>query len=87
MVNLQIRDVPDDIHAELRRRARASGRSLREYVLELLRADQALPTREEWLARVHGLDRIEVGISPAEIIRERRGSEPADRDPHGEPGL
>ncbi len=31
--SIQVRDVPDDVHAELRARAAASGTSLSDYVL------------------------------------------------------
>ncbi|HST97914.1 MAG TPA: toxin-antitoxin system HicB family antitoxin, partial [Geodermatophilus sp.] len=33
---LQVRNVPEDVHAELRRRARAAGVSLSDYVLREL---------------------------------------------------
>lgn len=52
VANLQIKDLPQPIHEELRRRAGLAGTTMREYVLRLLLADQALPPREEWLARV-----------------------------------
>ena len=37
MVAIQIRDVPDDVHAELVRQAEEAGQSLNKYVLGLLR--------------------------------------------------
>ena len=36
MVNLQVRNVPTEVHAVLKRRAAAAGQSLQEYVLALL---------------------------------------------------
>jgi hypothetical protein len=53
LVNLQIRDLPDDVHATLVARAAAQGMSLPAYVVEVLAVHAALPTTEEWLA---GLD-------------------------------
>ncbi|MGY1703510.1 FitA-like ribbon-helix-helix domain-containing protein [Geodermatophilus sp. SYSU D00697] len=48
---LQVRHVPDDVHAELTRRAAAAGLSLSEYVLRELERVAARPTVEEVLAR------------------------------------
>ena len=73
---IQIRDVPDDVHATLRSRAAAAGMSMSEYLRsELIRAARQ-ETVEEVMARVrarHG------GIRPgvaAETIREMRGPIP-----------
>jgi plasmid stability protein len=42
VATIQIRDIPDDVHAELQRQARAAGQSLqafmREYLVELTRS-------------------------------------------------
>jgi plasmid stability protein len=41
MATIQVRDVPDDVHAELRTRAAAAGMSLQEYLRgELIAAAQ-----------------------------------------------
>ena len=48
---LQVRNVPDEVHAELRRRAQAAGVSLSEYVLRELERVAARPPIEEVLAR------------------------------------
>ena len=48
---LQVRNVPDDVHAELRRRAQAAGVSLSEYLLRELERIAARPPIEEVLAR------------------------------------
>jgi len=73
---LQIKDIPEPLHAELRRRSTVRNQTMRDYVLELIRRDQALPMVEEWLARVERLPLIE-GVSAAELVRE--GRERADR--------
>lgn len=49
---MHIRDVDDEIHEELVRRAEASGMSLRAYVIDVLRAHTALPSFDEWVAQV-----------------------------------
>ncbi|MBM7806557.1 plasmid stability protein [Geodermatophilus bullaregiensis] len=48
---LQVRNVPDDLHATLRARAAASGLSLSEYVLRELQTVAARPSKAEVLAR------------------------------------
>jgi plasmid stability protein len=48
---LQVRHVPDELHAALRERAAASGLSLSEFVLRELRAVAARPSRAEVLGR------------------------------------
>lgn len=55
MASLQIRNVPEDVHRELKKRAAAMGMSLSEYALsELVRSTQQ-PTMEELVARIKAL--------------------------------
>lgn len=55
MASLQIRNVPEDVHRELKKRAAAMGMSLSEYALsELVRSTQQ-PTMEELVARIQAL--------------------------------
>ena len=73
---VQIRDVPDDVHATLRARAAAAGMSLSEYLRgELIRA-AGQETIAEVLARARarhgGIERGEA----ASVIREMRGPIP-----------
>jgi plasmid stability protein len=47
MSAIQIKDVPEQVHAELRRRAAMHNQSLQEYLLScLIRDTQAVPVRE-----------------------------------------
>ncbi|MGY1700877.1 FitA-like ribbon-helix-helix domain-containing protein [Geodermatophilus sp. SYSU D00766] len=48
---LQVRNVPDDLHAELRARAARSRLSLSEYVLRESQAVAARPSKTDVLAR------------------------------------
>lgn len=48
---LQVRHVPDELHAALRTRAAESGLSLSEYVLRQLQAVAGRPSKAEVLAR------------------------------------
>lgn len=71
MANLQIRNVPDDIHRRLKSRAALEGRSLSEYALqELVRALER-PTRRELLERVRARSAAE-DVDVVEMVREER---------------
>lgn len=70
MGNVQVKGVPEDVHAELRRRADARGRTVRDYLLDLIIRDQQRPTREEWLERLHQLPPVDA--SGADLVREAR---------------
>jgi hypothetical protein len=52
--SVQIKDVPDEVHAVLRQRAAAAGQSLQEYLLGRLVADACRPTLDELLDRAGG---------------------------------
>lgn len=54
MPSIQVKDVPDDVHATLRRRAAAAGMSLQEYLLGRLVDDAHTPTLDEVLDRAGG---------------------------------
>ena len=70
---LQVRHVPPDVHATLRKRAAAEGKSLQEYMLELVVAHARRPTRHEVLARAGGRTGGHFGFQEvADILREER---------------
>lgn len=54
MPSIQVKDVPDDVHATLRRRAAMAGQSLQEYLLGRLIEDAQTPTVDELLERAGG---------------------------------
>ncbi len=70
---LQVRNVPDDVHAELRRRARAAGVSLSEYLLRELERIAARPPIEEVLARSASR---RLDISMADVVETVRAERP-----------
>jgi plasmid stability protein len=77
MKMIQVRNVPDEIHRELKVRAARQGVSLSDYVLELARRDVERPTMQEWLARVSARrPLVELEVTGADIIREHRGALP-----------
>ena len=52
MPSVQIKSVPEDVHAELRRRAEKAGKSLQEYLLGRLVEEARHPSLEDLLDRV-----------------------------------
>jgi len=52
--SIQVKDVPDDVHATLRRRAAMAGQSLQEYLLSRLVEEAHAPTLDELLDRAGG---------------------------------
>ncbi len=54
MPSIQVKDVPDAVHATLRSRAAAAGMSLQEYLLARLVDDANTPTLDEVLDRAGG---------------------------------
>jgi hypothetical protein len=54
MPSVQIKGVPDETHAVLRRRAAAAGQSLQEYLLARLVDEASRPTVDEVLDRAAG---------------------------------
>lgn len=72
MPNVQIRDVPDDVHRRLKSQAALAGQSLNEYLLDRVTEVAAHPSFTELAEQIRELGPYE-GPSAAEIIR-------ADRD-------
>lgn len=76
MATVQVRDVPEDVHATLRARAAAAGMSLSEYVLGELTEIAERPPVTEVLRRA---DRRSGGADPHDIVNAVRASR--DREP------
>jgi hypothetical protein len=52
MPNVQVRDVPDDVHEALVRRAEQAGQSLQQFLATQLRVIAATPTTQDILDRI-----------------------------------
>ena len=74
-----MKDVPEELHQALRRRAIEEGMSLADYVLDLIRRDLGLPSRREWFERLAGRGPVEGG-DIAEEIRAARAERDAQID-------
>lgn len=70
---LQVRHVPDHVHSELRRRARAAGLSLSDFALHELERAVERPSIEEVLGRA-ARRRIPLGFAEARAIIEAERS-------------
>lgn len=66
MPNVQVRDVPDEVHETLVRRAERAGQSLQQYLAGQLAAIAAAPTVDEVLDRVEA--RPKGRLTPMEAI-------------------
>lgn len=77
MPNVLIRDVPDDVHAELIRRASDAGQSLQLYLRSELERLARTPTLDQVLARIDaypGEGRVPLEDAVATIRAHRDGS-------------
>ncbi len=74
MKTIQIRNVPDDVHGQLKARAALDGRSLSDFALAELRRALERPTRREWLARLATREPFDVPGGSAALIRAERDS-------------
>ncbi|MEM9609406.1 MAG: hypothetical protein AAGA99_18420 [Actinomycetota bacterium] len=72
MKMVQIRNVPDDVHRQLKARAALLGQSLSDYALAELRRSLERPTRDELLERVRSRANADVDIDVVAIVREER---------------
>ncbi|HZN19462.1 MAG TPA: hypothetical protein VFB84_14975 [Micromonosporaceae bacterium] len=64
---LQIRNVPDDVHAAVRIRAVEAGMSVSDYLLDLVREMVTRPTMAQVVARATALAQAGGGASRAEV--------------------
>jgi antitoxin FitA len=74
---IQVRNVPDRLHRELTRRAKARGQALTDYIQELLEREVARPPASEVFDRIEARDRVKLGRRAADLVREERGAREA----------
>ncbi len=73
MPNLLVRDLPDDVHAALQRRAERRGQSLQQYLSSELRRLAERPSVDEVLDRIEHRSGGRVGLrQAAEDLSEER---------------
>ena len=69
---IQIRNVPPELHRKLKARAAQAGMSLSDYLLTDIADRAALPTPEEFEARLRELPPVELDEAPHETLRRMR---------------
>ena len=69
MANLQVRNMPDDLHQRLRRHARESNRSMSGIVFAAIERELA---RWEWRERLAQRPEIDLGVEAATLFAAER---------------
>jgi plasmid stability protein len=63
MSNVQVKNIPEDVHELLRTRAAQHGATISDYVLELIRRDLRGPSRREWIEGVLASPKLNTGTA------------------------
>jgi plasmid stability protein len=79
MKMIQIRNVPDDLHRDLKERAAREGTTMSELVLRELPRIARSPSNLEVLARIRSRQPFPDGLSGAELVRGGREEHDARR--------
>lgn len=74
---IQVRNVPDRLHRELTRRARARGQTLTDYIQDILEREVGRPPADEVFERVAKRPAVDLGARAADLIREERATREA----------
>jgi antitoxin FitA len=74
-VMVQIRNVPEALHRQLKSRAALAGMSLSDYLLSEIRQAAERPTIDELRARLRSGAETTVSPLPAEAVRAERDRE------------
>jgi plasmid stability protein len=77
--NIQLRNVPDELHRTLKARAALAGMSLSDYLIAYVRRLAERPSPQEMRERLARRDPVAVSEPAAEILRRARDQDPNDR--------
>lgn len=69
---IQIRNVPEGLHRELKARAAKAGKTLSDYLLEMIRAAAERPEPDVLLHRIRERSAVYPSESPADAVRAER---------------
>lgn len=75
MGNIQIRNVPPELHRKLKVRAANEGVSLSELLLRVAEREAARPTLDEIVERLRALSRPDLDEQPSVTLRRIRDAE------------
>ena len=70
---IQIRNVPEDLHRQLKARAALAGQSLSDYLLAIIRRASEQASPREMREILERGEPVELASSTADVIREMRG--------------
>jgi plasmid stability protein len=76
MSSIQIRNVSDELHRELKARAAQSGMTLSDYLLAEIRDLAVKPTMHQWLDKVSRREPVETSLTSSEAIHLERERAP-----------
>ena len=69
---VQIRNVPEALHRQLKSRAAMAGMSLSDYLLSEVRQIAERPTLQELRTRLHSRPAANLEVAPVDAIRAER---------------
>jgi len=69
VANLQVKDVPDELHVQLRNCAARRGKTIRDIVLGAVRHEL---DHESFLARLETRSTVELGVPITDLLRDER---------------
>ncbi|HWV57635.1 MAG TPA: hypothetical protein VNZ57_09310 [Longimicrobiales bacterium] len=69
---IQIRNVPDELHRELKARAARAGMTLSDYLMDIVKKAVEKPEPGELLLRVRERSAVYPSESPADAVRAER---------------
>jgi len=69
---IQVRNVPERLHRELVRRARARNQTLTDFIQETLEREVARPLSDDVFDRIERRDPVDLDIRVAELIKADR---------------
>jgi antitoxin FitA len=69
---VQIRNVPEALHRQLKSRAALAGMSLSDYLLDEIRQVAERPTIDELRARLRDRTEVIPSVAPADAVRAER---------------
>jgi len=69
---IQVRNVPERLHRELVRRARARNQTLTDFIQETLEREVARPPSDDVFDRIERRDPVDLDIRVAELIKADR---------------
>jgi len=78
MATLQVKQLPDDLHAALKARAAQEHVTMSDLVTQILRRELALPSMTQWLARLAERPIEDRGIDSIALLDAVRGELPPE---------